>query len=89
MNLRTRTGISASVAVSNFGIIEDLDKEDFQINKGIAFYVKNESDTDVQLEVIPAMGNDYVNYLFEHGWNEVLVKKVKKNSTTATLLWGY
>lgn len=86
-----RSGFMISEQVAKFGNIADLSTTDFSVAGNIPFQVKNESADNVTLDVIAA-GDDtdtYVSTVFYPGWNPEIVKKVKMNSTSATIKWGY
>lgn len=48
--------------------------KDFELTSG--FLIKNISDDDIQLTVIPLDGNEEITTIFYSGWNPELVKKI-------------
>lgn len=99
MNNITRTGDTPSIQLSKYGIISDLDSEDFELVIGVSqgkdvkerFLIKNQELDNVTLEVIPAgsISDDYVSVIFEPGWNPEWARKIKINAEAGNLLWGY
>ncbi|MBN2660803.1 MAG: hypothetical protein JXR54_06010 [Tannerellaceae bacterium] len=77
--METRSGDVVSLQAGMFEAITNLDSADFKLEGEQAFQVKNENDTEVLLEVLPASGTDYVAMKFYPGWNVEIVKAVKQN----------
>ena len=85
--------------IVKFGTITGLSAGNFSL-EGKPFLVKNDTKVeiyegvnegvDITLEVIPAVGNDneWVEIIFEYGWNPMLVRAIKATANTCTLIWG-
>jgi len=83
-----------SLQLSRWGVI-DISTEDFELISSTGtvynFLIKNESDNNVTLSVVPASSSDDValNTVFYPGWNVELVKKVEVDALiTADLKYG-
>ena len=84
--------VSAQVAI--FGNIDasKLTRENFVLENGQSFVVKNEGTAAVELDVVPAGAKDriFVKTTFEVGWNPELVKEIKATSLSSVKLkFGY
>ena len=79
-----------SVQIGKMGMI-DLLGGDFSLSDGQVFNIKNDSDDPVLLEVQLAgmKGVDFVETIFDVGWNPEIVRVVKQSSTYANLKYGY
>ena len=86
-----RSGTGESLQPSNFGPVTDLDTADFALPGNQQFNIKNDGTETVTLEVIPAdvATETFVSTKFAVGWNEEIVRKIKTNAASLTLLWGY
>ena len=92
-------GLGFPLQIVKFGAITGLDEGDFDLN-GNPFLVKNDTKVeiyegvnegvDITLEVIPAGSTDteWVEIIFEYGWNPMLVKAIKATANTCNLIWG-
>lgn len=92
--METRSGEMVSAQVAIFGNIDanKLTKENFVLDNGQSFVVKNEGTAAVELEVLPAGATDrnFVKTIFEVGWNPELVKEIKATSLSSVKLkFGY
>jgi hypothetical protein len=88
--MENRNGDMVSPQISVMGVLST--ENDFSL-KGTPFCIKNDGETAVWLEVnLKGMKEgDYVQTLFEIGWNPEIVRKVKSNSDydIQNLKWGY
>lgn len=70
----------------------DLTDQDFTLEEGSNFYIKNEGSDPVLLDVVPA-GNadgDFIQTTFFPGWSVEVVKRIKQSSDKGlNLLFGY
>jgi len=91
INNMSRNGTQDALQVSMFGAVTDLDTADFALAGNQQFNIKNDGADTVTLEVIPADAADdtFVSTKFAVGWNEEIVRKIKTNAASLTLLWGY
>lgn len=96
--IESRSGDTISIQLTKFGLITDLDSDDFELivhvgtNTKERFLIKNQTLFCQTIEVIPAGqdGDDWVETVIEPGWNPEWVRKVKTNADAAgSLLWGY
>ena len=87
---QTRAGEVASVQISKMGNIATANG-DFTLPDGQCFLIKNDSGVPVMLTVQLSSMEDgeYVDTLFNYGWNPEIVKRVKQTSETVALKWGY
>lgn len=87
----SRNGTQDSLQVSMFGAVTDLATADFALTGNQQFNIKNDGTEAVTLEVIPAdvETETFVSTKFAVGWNEEIVRKIKLNTASLTLLWGY
>lgn len=88
MNLVTANGLVTTSQIGNGKPIADLDTQNFAAPDQGPFLIKNDSTSDVELEVIYAQGDDFVATYFHPGWNEDVVREVKTTAATVRLLWG-
>lgn len=88
MDITTKGGLTTSIQCGNAGTISDLDTANFEMADKEHFFIKNDSDSDVELEVIYAQGSDFVATFFQPGWNSDAVRAIKSTQTTVRLLWG-
>ena len=87
----SRNGTQDALQVSMFGAVTGLDTADFSLPGNQQFQIKNEGTAAVTLEVIPADAETetFVSTSFDPGWNVEIVRKIKTNTTSMTLKWGY
>lgn len=74
-----------------FGVVTNLATADFALTGNQQFNIKNDGTEAVTLEVIPAdvATETFVSTKFAVGWNEEIVRKIKLNAASLTLLYGY
>lgn len=90
----TRSGEVVSAQVGIFGNInaDKLTNDDFSLENGQAFVVKNEGTEAVKLSVLPAGSTDgvFVETTFDPGWNPEIVKVIKATTlSNVKLKFGY
>ena len=64
-------GMQNSLQVS---IVKDIPEGDFE--PGVIFLIKNNTEEDIQVTVIPAGQDDEIITTLYQGWNPELIKKV-------------
>ena len=86
----TRSGQMVSAQIGKMGII-DSSGGDFCLPDGQFFNIKNDSGDVVPLEVsLAGMGDtDFIETIFDVGWNPEIIKSIKSTSITGDLKWGY
>lgn len=87
----TRSGEMVSPQIGKMGSITNLKDNDFSLPDGQSFNIKNDGQA-VMLQVTLAgmEADEYIETLFEVGWNPEIIKSVKANSQTGiNLKWGY
>jgi len=86
-------GIPLILQAADFGVITGLNATNFKIlASGVRkpFTICNDSDSAVELEVIPAASttDTFVQKRFLPGDNSYIVKEVKVNATLNKLIWA-
>jgi len=78
-----------SAQIGKMGVIDLL--SDFSLPNGQSFNIKNDGDEPVLLEVqLAKMANgEFVETIFDVGWNPEIIKVVKQPATVGDLKWGY
>ena len=92
--METRSGEMVSAQVAVFGDIDAmaLTKNNFKLQKGGAFVIKNEGTEPVRLWVLPAGSQDgaFVETTFDTGWNPELIREIKVTSlANLKIKYGY
>lgn len=87
---QTRGGEMTSAQISKMGNIATANG-DFALSDGQCFLIKNDSGVPVMLTVQLASMEDgeWVDTLFNYGWNPEIVKRIKQTPETVALKWGY
>ena len=70
------------MTIKSFGTIPEG-----EFDPGFSFYLKNNTDKPIQVNLTPDKGNDWVLTTLFPGWNNELVKAVQ-NAHLNTLLYG-
>lgn len=86
----TRSGEQVSAQIGRMGEIINLAQQNFSLNDGQVFNIKNDG-VSLTLEVrLAGMKEDeFISTTFQPGWNPEIVKEVKKTSDYTNLKWGY
>lgn len=86
----TRSGEQVSAQIGRMGKIINLAQQNFSLNDGQVFNIKNDG-VSLTLEVrLAGMKEDeFISTTFQPGWNPEIVKEVKKTSDYTNLKWGY
>jgi hypothetical protein len=87
----SRNGTQDALQPSMFGAVTNLATANFSLPGNQQFQVKNEGTAAVTLEVIPADDETetYVSTVFDPGWNVEVVRKIKLNTASLSLKWGF
>lgn len=91
---KTRSGWNVSAQIAKMGLIyTDEMIDDFQLEDGNCFQIKNEGEEPIELTVQLAGMNDEetVTTNFDPGWNPEIVRRVVGilGSENYNLKWGY
>ena len=87
---QTRSGEFTSAQIGRMGVIAGLQDGDFQLPDGHCFNIKNDTDSAVTLDIMPAGMDGYVTTRIDPGWNPEIVRAVRQSSLTGLdLKWGY
>jgi hypothetical protein len=81
-----------SAQIGKMGVIDGLQNGNFSLSQGQNFNLKNDGLQPVKLQVQLAGMKDgeFVETIFEAGWNPEIVKTVKQTSLPGlNLKWGY
>lgn len=86
----TRSGEQVSAQIGRMGEITNLAQQNFSLNDGQVFNIKNDG-VSLTLEVrLAGMNEDeFISTTFQPGWNPEIVKEVKKTSDYTNLKWGF
>jgi len=90
--MTARSGVSESGQVGKFGVITGVASANFSIgDRKEPFNVKNNTNGNITLSVMPAGGNAYVSVVFFPGWNVEIVNEIATNAAISDtdLSWGY
>ena len=88
----TRSGEMISAQIGKMGAIVGLQESDFSLPDGQCFNVKNDSTQPIALQVQLAgmPDGEFIETIFEVGWNPEIVKEVKQTSlSNINLKYGY
>ena len=78
-------GKTVSLQISEMGVI-DISSNEFSLDGGRYFLVKNDNTEAVELTIALANGpSQYVTTLFQPGWNPEMVVKISANSSVSNL----
>lgn len=89
MNI-TRSGEMASPQIGKMGQIDNLQTNDFSLQDGQVFNIKNDGVQPVKLQVQLAAMDDFIETTFEVGWNPEIVRAVKQTSLNGiNLKYGF
>lgn len=81
--LYTLGGSPVSLQVGNMGNIPEGD-----FKPGITFLIKNITEDNITVQILPANASEYIETVLYPGWNPELVKGVKQVSANQ-LQYGY
>lgn len=83
-----RAGTAESSQVSKMGVL-DISNSNFKSDLG--FCIKNDGDEPVTLEVClwEMPDGEFVETVFDCGWNPEIVKCVKQQEGDFNIKWGY
>lgn len=78
--------------IAAFGVIDHLNDKNFSLDNGNSFFIKNEGNEPVKLEVIPAGSEDrkFIETTFVPGWNMELIQEIRQTPEVKNdLRFGY
>lgn len=81
--LFTLSGTQVSLQVS---VIDDIPAGDFELGK--IFLIKNNTEDNITVQILPAGQTNYISTTLYPGWNPEIVKGVK-GVVDNTLQYGY